>query len=641
MTRLFVEPVQPVGPDGRRRWRDRVLPATLRLLAEGSNRATGGRAIGLSCRLTGKALAGKDGAVRFDLGGNGVLLVDRRDSLWLRSLLVDRSYEPDVDHLLASMFHPGDGFLDCGANLGIWSIATGHIAGDAGRVVAVEAGTDQYAHLVANNVANDDRFVALHRAVSDASGQEVPFYSAPSDHVSASMLRELAPAGATEENVATIGLRELLDCVRAAREPDGLTFVKLDIEGMETRVLSTFDCASHGDIVVLYEDHGRDQGHATSRLLLDRGFVVAFLFDDGTVERIDAVNIDRLRDLKTNENHGYNLVAVAPGGRAAARLIEQYPEVAPRPPAAAPGKPTVIVGVCTYQRNEPLAALLDGVLAIAEHDRNSTIGVVIVDDTPAGLARDVVKRYVGRFDAGIEYRISGHQNISLARNLVIETALAAGADWIAMTDDDCVPDVKWVQELLAVQRRTGADVISGPEVRVAGPDAPRWLTAEPFLGAGLNDFRDGARIDIGSTHNALLSGAWLRRTPLRFEPDLGKLGGEDMVFFSAARAEGVRIHYARDAVVYETQPAQRATYRYQLKNFWWLGNSQFVTTTRSGQARPARMAFHGVAELTRAALRPIGQLARQRPPQLRFALASAVRATGILAGAAGVRVDHH
>jgi succinoglycan biosynthesis protein ExoM len=300
----------------------------------------------------------------------------------------------------------------------------------------------------------------------------------------------------------------------------------------------------------------------------------------------------------------------------------------------------VIVGACTYRRNELLATLLDAVVAVAEHDEAYAIGVVVVDDTPDGLARPVVERYAERFELGLAYRVSGHRNISLARNLLIETALI-NADWIAMTDDDCVPDPRWVAELLGVQRRTGADVVSGPEIRVADSGAPNWLTDQPFLEAGLSNYADGAAMEFGSTHNSLISAACLRGTPLRFEPDLGRIGGEDMVFFKALLAEGARIHYARDAVVYEMQPPSRTTFRYQLRSFWWLGNSQYVTSTRSKSAGRRRMLLHGFAELARAAQRPINRLLHRKSPQLRFAVASAVRASGIVAGACGVRVNHH
>src|SRR5262245_62976256 len=66
------------------------------------------------------------------------------------------------------------------------------------------------------------------------------------------------------------------------------------------------------------------------------------------------------------------------------------------------------------------------------------------------------EKFAGRFDLGITYRISGQQNISLARNLAIETASEIG-DWTAMIDDDCEPVPEWLEAMLDIQQRTRSE----------------------------------------------------------------------------------------------------------------------------------------------------------------------------------------
>src|SRR3954462_12841075 len=103
----------------------------------------------------------------------------------------------------------------------------------------------------------------------------------------------------------------------------------------------------------------------------------------------------------------------------------------------APVRPTIAVAICTYNRNEELVVLLNALLASSAHLNNrAAVGVVVIDDSAAGNARNVVERFQDRFELGIKYYISGRQNISIARNLAINTA-SEMADWIAMTDDDC------------------------------------------------------------------------------------------------------------------------------------------------------------------------------------------------------------
>ena len=220
-------------------------------------------------------------------------------------------------------------------------------------------------------------------------------------------------------------------------------------------------------------------------------------------------------------------------------------------------------------------------------------------------------RFKNRFELGLEYRISGNKNISLARNLAIETG-SAMADWVAMIDDDCEPFSEWLEELVSAQRRTGAEVITGPMRWRVPPGSPRWLMDEPFLELGHARPADGSELKIASTFNSMISSRWLKEHPaVRFDPALGKIGGEDMVFYRAAHAEGLRIRYAERAGVYQNEPSSRANLPYQLRLFFWHGNSSYVTTVDSG-VHPIRVFLHGINSLQKALLRPLIRLGKEK-----------------------------
>lgn len=104
---------------------------------------------------------------------------------------------------------------------------------------------------------------------------------------------------------------------------DALTFVKLDIEGMERQVFSAIQPERSGSLVILYEDHGSETDHVTE-LVLERGFLTAFLGDDGTLESIKKENLNRLNELKEYPARGYNLLAFAPSGAAASRMADLF-----------------------------------------------------------------------------------------------------------------------------------------------------------------------------------------------------------------------------------------------------------------------------------------------------------------------------
>jgi hypothetical protein len=70
-----------------------------------------------------------------------------------------RLYEPEVDRLLRRAIDRPYVLIDCGANMGYWATSRAN-----------------YEILTLNVGANHGRFVALHRAILDRSGQRVRLY---------------------------------------------------------------------------------------------------------------------------------------------------------------------------------------------------------------------------------------------------------------------------------------------------------------------------------------------------------------------------------------------------------------------------------------------------------------------------------
>ena len=302
----------------------------------------------------------------------------------------------------------------------------------------------------------------------------------------------------------------------------------------------------------------------------------------------------------------------------------------------------VAVYVCTYQRNDALRSMLRALGAAADHvAMRAAVAAVVVDDNPDGRARVVVDEFADRFALGIHYRHSGKQNISIARNLGLEAAAALG-DWVAMSDDDCEPSPQWLSAFLDAQARTGADALTGPLLMRFPEGSPSWLADEPFA-QGENELHDEDQaMAVAQTHNSIIRSAWLTAHPdIRFEPALGRLGGEDMVFYRRNVAAGMRITYARDAVVHVVVGPERANLRYQLRQQCWLGNSEYVTNTQSGAATRGRMVLRGARRLVQALPQLFARLARREPPQWRWTLGVVLRAVGTMIGGLGVRVDHH
>ena len=302
--------------------------------------------------------------------------------------------------------------------------------------------------------------------------------------------------------------------------------------------------------------------------------------------------------------------------------------------------PSIVVAICTYKRNDPLRTLLTALIDVATASRErARVGVVVVDDNPDRRAEPVVAEFANAYPLGIRYRASGKGNISIARNLAVNTA-AEGADWVAMVDDDCEPEADWLNAYLDILEATGADCATGAMNLRVPEGSPKWLNEQPFFRDLLFDFDDGAPMEVAATNNSIIRASFWRNHPeIRFDPRLGKLGGEDMVFYRTAHQAGLKIHFARNAGVWGNEPPERATFKHIVLYRYWLGNSMFVTNSHFGTSRP-RLFLRGGKMLAKALVRPLDRLLRADSPQWRYCVASAATGLGLMSGAAGFKKQH-
>jgi succinoglycan biosynthesis protein ExoM len=308
--------------------------------------------------------------------------------------------------------------------------------------------------------------------------------------------------------------------------------------------------------------------------------------------------------------------------------------------AAATPRSRVIVAICTFRRPVELARLLQRLEEVATDARSvADVGVVVVDDDPDGSAAAVVAdRPSGAFPLGLRCLPSGRGNISLARNAAVAAALEQ-ADAVAMIDDDCVPAVDWVRQLVEARSRTGAGCVTGACEDVAPAGAPAWLTEQPFLQPA-TPIAEGEQVDLGPLKNCLVDAAVLRELDTPFDPAFGLIGGEDVMFFRRLEAMGVEHRHAAAAWVREQLPATRATFGYQAYRHLWYGNTEAVTSVAAGTRPRVRVVVSGGKRLVTALLHPLRELASRRPPQVRWASCQVLRGIGRIVGACGIRLRH-
>jgi FkbM family methyltransferase len=238
----------------------------------------------------------------FDIGG-GQMLTDYCDAYWSVLLKPGFPYEPENMALMLGARDVDYGFIDGGANHGLWSIRVSGAAGGAKPVVAIEAASDTFARLELNNALNGGRFTALNRAIGAQSGVAVKIYGAKHERRST-----VAPDAEAKPVLDTVTVS--LDDVAAHQAFGGVAkfVVKLDVEGVEIAAMSAATGLQARDAVFVYEDHGSDRNHeTTSHVLGALGMRVFWLGrDHGAREITDVRQMDAI---KKSRRYGYDFAA--------------------------------------------------------------------------------------------------------------------------------------------------------------------------------------------------------------------------------------------------------------------------------------------------------------------------------------------
>lgn len=317
-------------------------------------------------------------------------------------------------------------------------------------------------------------------------------------------------------------------------------------------------------------------------------------------------------------------------------------------------RPHVAVCACTYRRPDGLRALLEGVAAQGFRDRRPQLTVVVADNEGSEAARGTCRAFGARTGIPVVYVHEPRRGIPAARNTLLDN-LPAGCDFVAMLDDDEVPEPGWLERLLVAQAETGADVVHGPVVPVLPEGAPAWIGEGGFFGwprrsvqGRLRRRPDRAVLGSAATNNVLFRADVVRRHGVRFDTALGLTGVDDAVFFRALRRLDCRIVWAADATVRETIPPERARFGYLWRLAWRDGsNTPLKKGLGKGRAlswpRRVRLALRGLTEASLSVASPLLPEHAALSVRCRLAIGAFRLAAGLglIAGALGSRYEHY
>lgn len=310
----------------------------------------------------------------------------------------------------------------------------------------------------------------------------------------------------------------------------------------------------------------------------------------------------------------------------------------------------VSIAVLTYRRNDEVRALvpqlLDQIRALPEEASPSTsVEVLVVDNDPAGGARDTLSPFLGRQPV-VRYVHESTPGIAPARNRALDEAAADGL--VIFIDDDERPTEHWLSQMLTAWREHGSAAVGGPVVARLDDDVDPWVLAGGFFDRAFrSEFRTGQSVDTAPTGNLLLDMTRVNHHRLRFDATLGLAGGEDTVFTRQLVGHGEQIIWCDEAEVLDRVPPERLTRRWLVRRVFMVANASTHASLRLAVGPIARLRVRarylgtGLARLMIGAVRVVaGTLGRAQRTQA-AGVAMTARGAGAASAAIGLRYEEY
>ena len=226
---------------------------------------------------------------------------------------------------------------------------------------------------------------------------------------------------------------------------------------------------------------------------------------------------------------------------------------------------SMLISICiaTYKRPKKLRLLLEELNKLVfEKIQRPEIDVIVVDNDLAGVAERVCEEVKPQFQWNLKAGVEPQKGITYARNKTIEM-VSADTDFIAIIDDDEVPEPSWLEELLVVQDKYDSDIVGGPVMpRFEEEEVPKWIIKGGFFDP--DRYPTGTTRPVVYTNNVLVKAEALRSLEQVFDHRFAGIGGSDCYLFLKLHKLGYKITWADDAIVYDLIPSSRTNLKWIL-----------------------------------------------------------------------------
>lgn len=298
----------------------------------------------------------------------------------------------------------------------------------------------------------------------------------------------------------------------------------------------------------------------------------------------------------------------------------------------------VRIAVLTYQRPTDIEAALPRLAAQAETvqadaptNDDFRADIVVVDNDPAGSARDFVEAFAQTAAVPVHYENETTPGISAARNRALATA--DGVDLLVFIDDDERPSERWLVQLLTTWQQHRSAAVVGPVISEYEVEPDAWVRSGRFFDR--RRLPTGTVLDVAATNNLLLDLRQVRAMNLSFDPAFGITGGGDTMFTRTLHRRGGALIWCDEAVVIDVVPAARVTRDWVLRRAFRSGSSWSVTSLKLAESSRDR-ALVKLHLTGRGAVRVLGGGARLVAGTLGRSMAQRAKGQRTMARGAGM-----
>ncbi|GGB07858.1 glycosyltransferase [Allosediminivita pacifica] len=265
------------------------------------------------------------------------------------------------------------------------------------------------------------------------------------------------------------------------------------------------------------------------------------------------------------------------------------------------GKTRIGIGAITRRRPQMFSDLLDSFAWMRVPEGVELVYLFAENDDETTMT-GIVEGFAERTGAETYLELETRQGIPMARNRVLDMALADGCDFLTFVDDDETVDRDWLVQLYDTISGEELDLVGGP-VRYQPPQGSvlsRENRAVLDVVQGRSGRDHAKRSERARTHEghrvAVYTNNWIARLSrvrelgVRFDEAARFTGGSDTKFYKDFREAGGRTGWAPGAYVCETRPLSRLTYRY----YYERCRDQEMTRLGRKDAKPSALGAYAV-----------------------------------------------